>query len=297
MTNKDSPLVAVVTGAASGIGRSLASKCLKEGMCVVLADIDKDSLISTSNHFKSTYGDSKILASIVDVSQLSHVQRLAKEVIERFGKINFLFNNAGTLSISGSVYKATDKEWQWIINVNLFGVIHGLQVFVPLMLQQPKDEKMHIINTSSISGVFSGACFPSPYTVSKHGVVALSESLASELTESSIKVHVLLPGGVITNILDSYRNGPQDLLNEITVQQQKAMDDLVTKGKTQLSRIHPDTVAEKVFESIAQNQFYIFTHPPESLEGLQCVIERFKDITENRQPKPLQYFSPSNAKL
>jgi len=296
MNKKASPLVAVVTGAASGIGRSLASKCLKEGMCVVLADVEKEALISTSNHFKAIYKDSKIFASVVDVTQLSDVQRLGKEVMERFGKINYLFNNAGVASrYLTSGYKSTIKEWQWIINVNLFGVIHGLQVFVPLMLQQPKDEIMHIVNTSSMAGVVSGAnyIFATPYTVSKHAVVALSESLSHELSESSIKVHVLLPGAVQTNILDSYRNCPQHLQDVIT-EEKKATD---VFSKVQLSSfMHPDTVAEKVFDGIAKNHFYIFTHPPESFEGLKVVIERFKDITENRQPKP-PMLTQSNSKL
>jgi len=288
-----SPLVAVVTGAASGIGSSLASICLKKGMCVVLADIEKDALISTSNHFKETYGDSKILASIVDVSQPSDIQRLGKEVMERFGKINFLFNNAGVAPIhSMSVYKSTIKEWQWIINVNLYGVIHGLQVFVPLMLQQPKDEIMHIINTGSLVGVASGSCFVSPYTVSKHAVVALSESLSHELSESSIKVHVLIPGSIQTNIItNTYRNCP---LQEITDQQQKVIDFFKNQSALLTQHyMHPDTVAEKVFDGIEQNHFYIFTHPPEDVEGLKSVIERFKDITENRQPKSVVYHSLS----
>jgi len=295
MNKKASPLVAVVTGAASGIGRSLASKCLKEGMCVVLADVEKEALISTSNHFKAIYKDSKIFASVVDVTQLSDIQRLGKEVMERFGKINYLFNNAGVISrYSMSVYKSTIKEWQWIINVNLFGVIHGLQVFVPLMLQQPKDEIMHIVNTGSIAGVYSGSIYASPYTVSKHAVVALSESLSHELSESSIKVHVLLPGAVQTNLFDSYRNCPQHLQEEIT-EQQKATD---ASAKAQISSfMHPDTVAEKVFDGIAKNNFYIFTHPPDSFEGLKIVIERFKDITENRQPKPPMNLLQSNSKL
>jgi len=189
-----------------------------------------------------------------------------------------------------SVYKSTVKEWQWIINVNLYGVIHGLQVFVPLMLQQPKEEIMHIINTSSIAGVHSGSFHVSPYTASKHAVVALSESLSCELSETSIKVHVLLPGPVNTNIINSYRNCPQDLQNEITEEQRIKIDKFFIEIQALFSHIaiHPDAVAEKVFDAIAQNHFYIFTHQESGEVGVR---ERFKDITENRKP------GQSNSKL
>ena len=179
--------VAVITGAASGIGRGIAERCVAEGMKVVLADIDEADLTKAEAELKTQGGT--VLGVRTDVSKRSDVELLARQALDAFGQVHLLFNNAG-VGAGGAPWEATWNDWEWVIGVNLWGVIHGVKVFTPLMLAQ--NTECHIINTSSTAGLVVGS-FSAPYSVTKHAVVALSESLYLTLQQrnSLVKVSVL----------------------------------------------------------------------------------------------------------
>lgn len=200
--------VAVVTGGASGIGRALAERCLKEEMIVVLADIERRALQETANELTKDGGE--VLAVPTDVASAESMEALAKQVIDNYGEVHLLFNNAG---VGGApVAFATTKDWEWILGVNLWGVVHGVRLFTPIMLKQ--NEPAHIVNTASIAGLVMGNL--GVYSVTKHAVVSLSEQLNLEMQRMNAKVgvSVLCPGFVSTKIMDSHRNRPETLQNE-----------------------------------------------------------------------------------
>jgi NAD(P)-dependent dehydrogenase (short-subunit alcohol dehydrogenase family) len=202
--------VAVITGAASGIGWALAEQCAREGMKVVLADVEPEALAKAEASLKA--GGASALAVRTDVSRAGDVEALAHKTLEAFGAVHLLCNNAGVATI-GCIWESTLADWEWVVGVNLWGVIHGVRAFVPHMLAQ--DTECHIVNTASMSGLVSmpgsGA-----YNVTKHGVVTLSETLHREFAErgAKVKVSVLCPGIVNTRILESARNRPKHLATE-----------------------------------------------------------------------------------
>ncbi|MFX1260242.1 MAG: SDR family NAD(P)-dependent oxidoreductase, partial [Promethearchaeota archaeon] len=200
--------VAVITGAASGIGLGIAKRAVKEDMKVVLADINGDTLAKAEKELRDLGGT--ILAVLTDVSKPEEVEALAQKTLDAFGEVRLLCNNAG-VSIGGLLWEFTLNDWRYIVNVNLWGVIHGIRVFVPIMLKQ--DNECHIVNTASLEGLISGQ-LNGIYNITKHGVVALSETLSNELKneKKKIKVSVLCPGFVSTNILtNSFKNRPAEL--------------------------------------------------------------------------------------
>ena len=173
--------VAVVTGAASGIGRGLADRCVQEGMKVVLADIEEPALAQAESELKADGAD--VLAVLTDVSKASEVEALAQRTLEAYGAVHLLCNNAG-VAAGSTAWESTINDWKWVLGVNLWGVIHGLQAFVPTMLEQ--DTESHIVNTASLAGLksfFASAA----YHVTKHAVVALSENLYYDLARRGTK--------------------------------------------------------------------------------------------------------------
>ena len=199
--------VAVITGAASGIGRALADRCVQEGMKVVLADVEVETLAKTEASLKAS--GATVLAVQTDVSQARDVAALAQKTLEVFGAVHLLCNNAG-VGTEAAIWESTLEEWEWVMGVNLWGVIHGVRTFVPLMLAQ--DTECHIVNTASMAGLISGPGLGA-YKVTKHAVVTLSETLYHELAErgARVKVSVLCPGVVNTRIMESARNRPGHL--------------------------------------------------------------------------------------
>jgi len=189
--------VAVVTGAASGIGRALAERCAQEGMKVVLADIEGQALLQASGDLAAQ--GAQTLAVPTDVSQAGEVETLARKAFEAYSAVHLLFNNAG-VGAGTTAWESTLADWEWVLGVNLWGVIHGLRAFVPRMLAQ--ETECHVVNTASVAGLLPGR---GVYGVSKHAVVALSEALSADLGQqrSKIGVSVLCPGYVNTRILDS----------------------------------------------------------------------------------------------
>jgi NAD(P)-dependent dehydrogenase (short-subunit alcohol dehydrogenase family) len=202
--------VAVITGAASGIGRGFAERCVSEGMKIVLADIDEANLTNADIELKASGGT--VLAVRTDVSKRSDVEQLAYQALDAFGQVHLLFNNAG-VAAGGAPWEATWNDWEWVIGVNLWGVIHGVKVFTPLMLAQ--NTECHIVNTSSAVELTVDS-ISAPYSVTNHAVVALSESLYVALQERNplVKVSVLCPGFVRTNIANAERHRPAELRNE-----------------------------------------------------------------------------------
>src|SRR3989454_8974881 len=197
--------VAVVTGAASGIGRGLAERFAAEGMKVVLADVEQSALDQADAEMRER--GATVLPVRTDVSKPQQMEQLAQQTLEAFGAVHIVCNNAGVGGPGGPVWERTLADWQWVLGVNLWGVIHGIRTFVPIMLRQ--ETEGHIVNTASVAGLVSLPML-TIYDVTKHGVVTLSESLYQELAMSGsrLRVSVLCPGFVSTNIMDADRNRP-----------------------------------------------------------------------------------------
>ncbi|MCY4403479.1 MAG: SDR family NAD(P)-dependent oxidoreductase [Candidatus Poribacteria bacterium] len=245
--------VAVITGAASGIGRGMAERFAAEGMSVVLADIEEEPLAKLEANLRAK--DATVLSVRTDVSNTEDVENLAAQTLDAFGEVHILCNNAGVVC-SRPIWEHTVTDWEWVLGVNLWGVIHGIRAFVPRMLAQ--ETECHIVNTASILGLVRGPG-EGIYKVSKHGVVALSETLADELAHkgSQIQVHVLCPGWVRTGILDSTRNrsGVESHHHRQHITESRNVRAEMESGMS------PDEVAEHVYNAIQTGTFYIHTHP------------------------------------
>lgn len=247
--------VAVITGAASGIGLGIAKHCVKEGIKTVLSDIEEDLLLKETNELKNVGGD--VLAVVCDVSSLEEIKNLADKTLKVFGKVNLLFNNAGVIP-GTNILKNTIKDFQWVIGVNLWGVIYGVNTFLSIMFEQ--NEESHIINTSSGSAFSPGN---GAYDITKYGVTALSELMRIELKriESHVSVSLLVPGIVDTGIVDSNRNRPKHLKNlskgsRNWVEINKRLEEIRNRYRGSMS---PDLVADMTFDAIQNDTFYIFT--------------------------------------
>jgi NAD(P)-dependent dehydrogenase (short-subunit alcohol dehydrogenase family) len=270
--------VAVITGAASGIGRALAEHSAQEGMKVVLADIEEPALARAAAELKAV--GATVLAVHTDVSKLSDVENLARRTIEAFGAVHLLFNNAG-VGAGGSPWESTNADWEWVLGVNLWGIIHGLRVFVPIMLSQGTEG--HIVNTASIAGLLP--YHPSAaYQTTKFAVVGLSENLYHALAhrDAKVKASVLCPGWVKTLILTSDRNRPAKLRNppskppppEVAAAFQSMFQALGTG-------LEPEAVADHVFAAIREERFYIVVGDTEFRPFLQ---QRMEDVLLGRNP-------------
>ncbi len=271
--------VAVVTGAASGIGLETARLFAREGMKVVLSDVEKGPLSKAEEDIRSEGG--VVLSVLTDVSKADDIERLAKKTLDTFGGVHVLFNNAGVSSNLDYVWKSTLRDWQWVLGVNLYGVVNGIRTFVPIMLGQ--DVQCHIVNTSSEAGITAGPALGA-YKVSKHGVFSLSETLYHELTriKSKINVSVLCPGPTRTGIMESDRNRDDILLND---SDEEDLNPYVEKAEQALrSDIEtgkfPSEIAEIVLNAIRDEKFYIFTHE----STMNNIRLRMEDILNGRNP-------------
>ena len=286
--------VAVITGAASGIGRGLAKRAIREGMKVVLADIEINTLNQTEDELKRS--GANVISVITDVSKSEDIENLARITIDTFGEVHFLSNNAG-VGMGGFLWDCTLTDFNWVIGVNLWGVIHGIRTFVPIMLKQGND--CHIVNTASMSGLITGEAANGIYSITKHGVVALSESLRTSfsLRESKIGVSVVCPGIVNTRITDCERNRPTELCGP---NYERSMERFIKRypksEKTVKAYIKmyeegtsPDQAGDIIFECIKKSLFYIFTetgpHWKEYMEtrfdGILKEFEQNKLILDN----------------
>ena len=276
--------VAVITGAASGIGLGIARRAAKEGMKVVLADIEKDALLAAEEELKSKGVD--VISVLTDVSKIEDVENLAQKTIDKFGEVHLLCNNAGVAS-PGFLWETTLKDWKWALGVNLWGVIHGILTFTPIMIQQ--DTECHIINTSSMAGLMSGDAWNGIYSVSKQGVVALSESLKIGLNQlgHKINVSVLCPGIVTTNIARCERNRPEEFCDpdfepyiERLIKKHPVLETMAREMVKVWDRgTSADEAGDVVFEAIRRDIFYILTETGRMWKRL--LERRFKGIMDD----------------
>ena len=249
--------VAVVTGAASGIGRAMVAGFLGVDMNVVLADIDEERLEKAVHLFKESGGN--VLGVLMDVSDARQVQALAQKTLDHFGAVHVLCNNAGVSHNVRSSWETPLEGWKWVLDVNLMGVVHGIQTFMPIMLEQ--DSEAHVVNTASVAGLIMNV-FNVPYGVSKHAVVALSESLHLELLfrNAKVKVSVLCPGPVNTDIMhSSQRLRPETVPPPPELTQEEAMFRRAYEIWLERS-MDPGEVARQVLEAIREERFYVITH-------------------------------------
>ena len=270
--------VAVVTGAASGIGRGLAERFAAEGMKVVLADVEPAALERAEREMKDA--GATVLAVPTDVSKAEDVRALADQAVRAFGGVHIVCNNAGVGGGAGPLWENTLADWTWVMGVNLWGVVHGVRTFVPIMLEQ--ESEGHIVNTASVAGLITGPL--GIYGVTKFAVVALSEGLYIQLQAAGAKigVSVLCPGWVNTNIADAARNRPAELANEggdplLTPQQEtlrQLMEQMLKAGMS------PADVADRVFDAVREGKFYILTHP--DMKG--AIQLRMQNILDEKNP-------------
>lgn len=269
---------AVITGAGSGFGLETARLAAQRGMNLVLVDVQADALEKAAAEFT----DVEVLARVVDVAKADQMEALATAVQDRFGAPHFVFNNAGVGS-GGLIWENSVSDWEWVLGVNLMGVVHGVRLFTPMMLAAAKADPAysgHIVNTASMAGVLNPPNM-GVYNVSKHAVVSLSETLYQDLSLVTDQVHasVLCPFFVPTGISQSHRNRPGEFAaSKPTKSQlisQAQTDKAVSSGKLTAA-----DVAALVFDAIDHNKFYIFSHP-QALAGVQT---RMEDVMLQRNP-------------
>ena len=275
--------VAVVTGAASGIGLALAQRFGRDGMKVVMADIELPALEREAAALADEGVD--VLALPSDTSLEADVEALAETTVERFGGVHVVCNNAGVGSRGLKVADLPRRDFEWVIGVNLWGVIHGIRAFLPRLLAQGEG---HIVNTASVSGLYHHPRM-GPYNATKAAVVALSETLKFELDEdgANVGVSVLCPSWVRTNISTAVRNLPERLHYELTPAQAEEMLEYKARRRQQLrdEAIDADDVAHQVRDAVLSNRFYVITHP----ESIANMRTRFDRIVAGENPvKPLQ---------
>ena len=260
---------AVVTGGASGIGRALILRFARDGANVVIADVDEPGMAAVVADAQAQ--GVKAIAVRTDVTDLSQVQALAARAFEAFGAVAVLCNNAG-VAAWGGLESASHRDWQWVLGVNLWGVIHGIEAFVPRMIA--RGEPAHIVNTASMAGLIASKGL-GVYNTSKYAVVGLSETLAKDLRPYRIGVSVLCPLGVQTRIRDSERNRPAALRNE----RSEPATPVELIGRS----LAPEAVADMVLAAIHANELYVITHE-ESLEPLRRRFERMeRSILDRRR--------------
>jgi NAD(P)-dependent dehydrogenase (short-subunit alcohol dehydrogenase family) len=273
---------AVLTGAGSGFGLECARLGAKLGMNLVLADVQQDALDKASAELQAA--GAKVLAFKLDVSSATQMDALGKATFERFGAPHFVFNNAG-VGAGGLIWENTLKDWEWVLGVNVMGVVHGVRTFTPMMLDAAKKDPAyqgHIVNTASMAGLLNPPNM-GVYNVSKHAVVSLSETLYQDLSlvTDQISASVLCPFFVATGINQSQRNRPGELSDanaKLTKSQlvgQAMTSKAVTSGKVTAA-----DVAQLVFDGIAANRFYIYSHP----KAIKSVQTRMEDILQARNP-------------
>lgn len=249
--------VAVVTGAASGIGFALADRLASVGMKIVLSDVEQSALENAERTLK-TKGAPTLLVP-TDVSKAEDVEHLAEKAYSTFGAVHVLCNNAG-VGMGGLIWENSLDDWRWVFGVNVWGVIHGIRSFVPRMIAQ--DSEGHIVNTASVAGLISSP-FIGVYQATKHAVVSMTETLRLDLeaTGSKLRASVLCPGFVQTRIADSERNRPSELASteQGDIDRQTQIRDIARQQVA--SGLKPAEVAEMAVEAIREDRFYVLSHP------------------------------------
>lgn len=271
---------AVLTGAGSGFGLECARLGAKLGMNLVLVDVQQDALDQASAEIQAT--GAQMLSFRLDVSSAEQMEAMGQAVFERFGAPHFVFNNAGVGS-GGLIWENTVKDWEWVLGVNVMGVVHGVRIFTPMMLEAAAKDPAwqgHIVNTASMAGLLNPPNM-GVYNVSKHAVVSLSETLYQDLSlvTDQIGASVLCPFFVATGIGMSHRNRPAELASNKPTKSQMIQQAMTGKavGSGKVTAAH---VAQLVFDAIAANQFYIYSHP----KAIHSVQTRLEDVLQARNP-------------
>ena len=273
--------VAVITGAGSGFGREFARVGAGLGMKLVLADIQPDALEETRAELAGQ--GTEVVAQVMDVSRGDQIDALAEAALQRYGVVHLLFNNAG-IGTAGLIWENSVRDWEWSLGVNLWGVIHGVRAFTPLMLAAAKADpayRGHIVNTASMAGLLNQPNLGA-YNVSKHAVVSLSETLFHDLSLVTDQVHcsVLCPYFVPTGIHQSHRNRPADLANASpATRSQMIAQAMISKAVTS-GKLTAADIAERTFDAIRAGTFYVVSHP-DALDGVRQGAE---DIMALRNP-------------
>ena len=273
--------VAVITGGAGGLGRELARKAAAARMKIVIGDVQQDALDATVAELAAT--GAAVIGQLCDVRRGEQVEALAQTAMNQFGAVHVLFNNAGVGS-AGLVWENSVADWEWVLGVNVWGVIHGIRVFTPIMLECAKREpgyEGHIVNTASMAGLLNAPAM-GVYNVSKHAVVSLSESLYHDLqlVDAPIAASVLCPYFFPTDIHQSHRNRPDDVkMTAAPTKSQMAAQALVGHAVTS-GKVTAEQVAALTFDAIANMQFYVFSHP----EALAGVKVKRDEVLNSRNP-------------
>jgi NAD(P)-dependent dehydrogenase (short-subunit alcohol dehydrogenase family) len=272
---------AVLTGAGSGFGLECARIGAKLGMNLVLADVQQDALDAAVAEMQAA--GAHVLGMCVDVSNSDQMQALADAAFKRFGAPHFVFNNAG-VGAGGLIWESSLRDWEWVLGVNLMGVVHGVHLFTPMMLAAAKADPAyqgHIVNTASMAGLLNAPNM-GIYNVSKHAVVSLSETLYQDLAlvTDQISASVLCPFFVPTGISQSQRNRPDALKAESKPTQSQLIGQAMSDKAVGSGKVTAAQVAQMVFDAIAANQFYIYSHP----KALASVQVRMEDVMQSRNP-------------
>jgi NAD(P)-dependent dehydrogenase (short-subunit alcohol dehydrogenase family) len=272
---------AVITGAASGFGLEASRIAAREGMNVVMADVQQDALAKAAAEIAAL--GAQVLPFRLDVAKAAEVEALGAASAARFGAPHIVFNNAG-VGTGGLIWEATVKDWEWVIGVNLMGVAHGVRVFTPMMLAAAQNDpgyEGHIVNTASMAGLLNPPNM-GVYNVSKHAVVSLSETLYQDLSliTDQISASVLCPFFVPTGINESHRNRPAELADDAAPTRSQLIQQAMSNKAVGSGKINAAHVAQFVFEAIAARRFYIYSHPG----ALASVQTRMEDILQSRNP-------------
>ena len=272
---------AVITGAGSGFGLETSRIAAREGMNVVMADVQADALDKAAAEVAA--GGAKVLPWRLDVSKAAEVEALGAAVQERFGAPHFVFNNAGVGS-GGLIWENSVKDWEWVLGVNLMGVVHGVRVFTPMMLAAAAadpDYEGHIVNTASMAGLLKPPNM-GVYNVSKHAVVSLTETLYQDLAlvSGQVTASVLCPYFVPTGIQASERNRPADAGGQGRPTRSQLVQKALTDKAVSSGKVSAAQVAQFVFDALAARRFYIYSHP----KTLGSVQTRLEDVMQARNP-------------
>lgn len=272
---------AVITGAGSGLGREFALLGAKLGMRLVLADVQQDALKQTEANVIAL--GAQALSQVCDVRHGDQVEALAQAALERFGAIHLVFNNAG-VGAGGLIWESTQQDWEWVLGVNMWGVVHGVRVFTPIMLASERADPSfqgHIVNTASMAGLLTPPAM-GIYNVSKHGVVALTETLYHDLSliDSRLGVSVLCPYFVPTGISHSESVRPSDAKPSAAPTRSQQVSQLMLEKAVSAGKVSAAEVAQITFDAIQARQFYIYSHP----QALGNVERRMQDILHAQNP-------------
>jgi NAD(P)-dependent dehydrogenase (short-subunit alcohol dehydrogenase family) len=272
---------AVITGAASGFGLEASRIAAREGMNVVMADVQQDALDKAAAEIAAL--GAPVLPSRLDVSKAGEVEALGAAVFARFGAPHFVFNNAG-VGTGGLIWEATVKDWEWVVGVNMMGVVHGVRVFTPMMLAEAaRDARYegHIVNTASMSGL-QNAPNMGVYNATKHAVVSISETLYHDLglVTEQISASVLCPFFVPTGISTSQRNRPAEMQEHAAPTRSQLIAQAMSDKAVGSGKLTAAQMAQRVFDAVAERRFYIYSHP----HALASVQRRMEDVIQGRNP-------------